>query len=146
MVRLKMNISKRNTQIVATCFLVFLLSGCFNVRVIENVKNPDRYFKKAYQQIEEIHLRYPDRERRPDTIHILIYEDKENKIVKVSTPLWLVDGCLDLGMSAARRECEIDLEGRYDFDWREIKDFSQIGAGLLVEIEDERNRVLIWLK
>ncbi len=141
-----MKISKRKIQIVAIVFLVFFLSACLNVRVIENVKNPERYFRKAYQQIEEIHLRYPDRERRPDTVHILIYEGKENKIVKVSTPLWLVDGCMDLGMLAAENESEIDFEDRYDFDWSEIKDFSRVGAGLLIEIEDEKNKVLIWLK
>jgi len=141
-----MKISKRKTQIVAIAFLVFLLSSCFNVRIIENVKSPDRYFKKAYRQIEEIHLRYPDRERRPDTVHILIYEGKENKIIKVSTPLWLVEGCLDLGMLAAERECEIDFEDRYDFDLSEIKDLSRIGSGLLVEVEDEKNKILIWLK
>ena len=105
-----MKISKRRTQIVAVAFLVLFLSACFNVRIIEKVENPDRYFKKAYRQIEEIHRRYPDRGRRPDTIHILIYEGKENKIIKVSTPIWLVNGCLDMGMWAAERESEIDFE------------------------------------
>ncbi|UCC39148.1 MAG: hypothetical protein JSV96_15290 [Candidatus Aminicenantes bacterium] len=141
-----MRIFKRKTQIVAIVFLVLFLSACFNVRIIENVKSPDRYFKKAYGQIEEIHRRYPDRERRPDTIQILIYEEKENKIVKVSTPIWLANGCLDLGMWAAEKEGEINFEGRYDFDWSDIRDLSRIGSGLLVEIEDEKNKVLIWLK
>lgn len=141
-----MKISKRKTQIVAVAFLVFLLSACLNVRVIENVKNPERYFKKAYRQIEEIHRRYPDRERKPDAVHILIYEGKENKIIKVSTPIWLVNGCLDMGMWAAENESEIDFEDRYDFDWSEIKDLSRIGSGLLVEVEDEKNKILIWLK
>lgn len=141
-----MKISERKTQIIAIVFLVFLLSACFNVRVIENVKNPERYFKKAYRQIEEIHLRYPDRERRPDVMHMLIYEGKENKIIKISTPIWLVNGCMDMGMLAAEKESEIDFEDRYDFDWSEIRDFSRIGSGLLVEIEDEKNKILIWLK
>lgn len=141
-----MRISKRKTQIAAIVFLVFFLSACLNVRVIENVKNPERYFEKAYRQIEEIHLRYPDRERRPDTVHILIYEGKENKIIKISTPLWLVNGCMDLGMLAAEKESEIDFEDRYDFDLSEIKDLSRIGSGLLVEVEDEKNKILIWLK
>lgn len=141
-----MKISKRRTQIVVVTFLVFFLSACFNVRIIEKVKNPEQHFKKAYRQIEEIHRRYPDRERRPDTIHILIYEGKENKIIKVSTPIWLVNGCLDMGMWAAERESEIDFEEHYDFDLSEIKDLSRIGSGLLVEVEDERNKILIWLK
>ena len=141
-----MKISKRKTQIVAITFLVFFLSACLNVRIIENVKNPDRYFEKAYRQIEEIHLRYPDRERKPDAVHILIYEGKENKIIKVSTPIWLVNGCLDMGMWAAENESEIDFEDHYDFDLSEIKDLSRIGSGLLVEVEDEKNKILIWLK
>jgi len=141
-----MKISKIKTQFVAAILFALFLTACFNVRIIEKVENPDRYFEKAYQQIEEIHRRYPDRERRPDTIHILIYEGKENKIIKVSTPIWLVDSCLDMGIWAAERESEIDFEDRYDFDLSEIKDLSRIGSGLLVEVEDEKNKILIWLK
>ena len=44
------------------------------------------------------------------------------------------------------KESEIDFKDRYDFDWSEIKDLNRIGPGLLVEVEDEENKILIWLK
>ena len=137
---------KRKIQVVTIILLALFLNACLNVRVIENIENPDLYFKKAYSQIEEIHRRYPDRDGKPDMIHILIYEGSERKVVKITTPIWLANGCMDLGMWAAEREREIDFEDRYDFDWSGIKDLRRIGSGLLVEIENEKDRILIWMK
>ena len=137
---------RKNIPFVAIFFLALFLSACFNIRVIENVGDPDRHFQKAYHQIEEIHQSYPDREGRPHVIHIMIYERSERKIVKVATPLWVIDGCLDWGMEMAERESDFDFGERYDFDLRCIRDLGRIGPGLIVEVEDEENKVLIWLK
>lgn len=133
-------------QIITVVLLVLFLSACFNVRVMENVENPDRYFKKAYRQIEQIHRRYPDREGTAHSIHILVYEGSERKLIKVSSPLWVVNSCMDLGMELAENDSEVDFEERYDFDWRDFKDLRQFGPGLLVEVDDEEDKILIWLQ
>lgn len=137
---------KRKSQIVLLILLPVLLSACFAVRVVENVKDPGRFFGKAYNQIERIHEQYPRREGDPHSIHVLIYEGSDRKIIKVSAPLWTVNACMDLGMWAAEKGNEFDFEERYDIDWRGLRDLGQIGPGLLVEVDDEENKILIWLE
>lgn len=136
---------KRTGQIATIVLLPLLLSACFAVRVIEDVKNPDRYFKKAYRQIDRIHKDHPNREGRPHKIYVLIYDESDRKLVKVVAPFWLVDVCMDIGEEVGNKD-EFGLEERYDFDWKGLEDLEEIGPGLLVEIEDEKNKILIWIE
>jgi hypothetical protein len=137
---------KKLAQFAWLILIPLLLSGCFTVRVIRNVKNPDRYFSSAYKRIDYIHQKRPNREGRADSIQVLVYEASERQLVKVSAPFWLVNTCMDIGIKAADEEEEgFEFDERYDFDWRDIKDLEKLGPGLLVEIEDEESKVLIWL-
>jgi hypothetical protein len=52
---------------------------------------------------------------------------------------------MDIGIKTADEEEGFEFDDRYDFDWRDIKDLEKLGPGLLVEIEDEESKVLIWL-
>jgi len=136
---------KKLVQFALLMIVPLLLSGCFTVRVFRNVKNPDRYFSSAYKRIDSIHQKCPNREGRADSIKVLIYESSERQLVKVSAPFWLVNTCMDIGIKAADEEEEFEFDERYDFDWSDIKDLEKLGPGLLVEIEDEESKVLIWL-
>ncbi|MGD9346638.1 MAG: hypothetical protein PVH84_12290 [Candidatus Aminicenantes bacterium] len=113
--------------------------------MIRNVKNPDRYFASAYKRINHIHQKRPNREGRANSIRVLVYEASERQVVKVSAPFWLVNTCMDIGIKAADDDEGFEFDDRYDFDWRDIKDLEKLGPGLLVEIEDEESKVLIWL-
>jgi hypothetical protein len=136
---------KKTIQFVLLIIIPLLLSGCFTVRIIRNVKNPDRYFSSAHKRIEHIHQKRPNREGRANSIKALVYEASERQLVKVSAPFWLVNTCMDIGIKAADEEDGFEFDERYDFDWRDIKDLEKLGPGLLVEIEDEESKVLIWL-
>lgn len=136
---------KKLAQFAFLILIPLLLSGCFTVRVIRNVKNPDRYFNSAYKRLAYIHQKSPNREGRADSIKVLVYEASEHQLVKVSAPFWLVNTCMDIGIKAADEEEGFEFDERYDFDWRDIKDLEKLGPGLLVEIEDEESKVLIWL-
>ena len=136
---------KKTIQFALLIIIPLLLSGCFAVRVIRNVKNPDRYFSSAHKRIEHIHQKRPNREGRANSIKVLVYEASESQLVKVSAPFWLVNTCMDIGVKAADEEDGFEFDERYDFDWRDIKDLEKLGPGLLVEIEDEESKVLIWL-
>jgi hypothetical protein len=136
---------KKATQVALLILIPVLLSGCFTVRVIRNVKNPERYFSSAYKRIDYIHHKRPNREGRANSIRVLVYEASESQIVKISAPFWLVNTCMDIGIKAADEEEGFEFDERYDFDWRDIKDLEKLGPGLLVEIEDEESKVLIWL-
>jgi len=134
----------RITQGLLILAMATLLTGCFTVRIIKNVENPDRYFAKAYTEIETIHKRHPNREGRSRRIRALIYEESDQELIKISAPFWLVNSCMDIGIKSSDDEF-FDTDERYDIDWRDIKELEQIGPGLLVDIDDEQNRVLIWL-
>ena len=135
---------RRITQGLLILVMVTLVSGCFTVRIIKNVENPDRYFDKAYGKIERIHERHPNREGRSRRIHLLIYKETDRELVKISAPFWLINSCMDIGIKDSDDE-SFDIDERYDIDWRDIKELEQIGPGLLVEIDDEQNKILIWL-
>lgn len=136
---------KKRVQFALLIIIPLLLSGCLTVRVIRDVKNPDRYFKPAYKRIDSIHKKRPNRQGRADSIKVLVYEASERQLVKVSAPFWLVNTCMDIGIKAADEEEGFEFDERYDFDWSDIKDLEKLGPGLLVEIEDEESKVLIWL-
>lgn len=136
---------KKATQVALLILIPVFLSGCFTVRVIRNVKDPDRYFSSAYKRIDYIHKKRPNREGKANSIRVLVYEASEHQIVKVSAPFWLVNTCMDIGIKAADEEEGFEFDESYDFDWRDIKDLEKLGPGLLVEIEDEESKVLIWL-
>ena len=136
---------KRATQVALLVLIPVFFWGCFTVRVIRNVKDPDRYFSAAHERINDIHQKRPNREGRANSIRVLVYEASERQIVKVSAPFWLVNTCMDIGVKAADEEEGFEFDERYDFDWRDIKDLEKLGPGLLVEIEDEESKVLIWL-
>lgn len=142
--RILMRKMKKAAQVGMLILFLFWLSGCFTVRVITNVKHPDRYFSSAYKRIDDIHKKRPNREGRADSIQMLVYEASERQIVKVSAPFWLINTCMDIGIKAADEE-GFEFDERYDFDWSDIKDIEKLGPGLLVEIEDEESKVLIWL-
>lgn len=131
-------------QVVGIILLSLFLSACFLVKIKKGVDDPSSYFRKAYRQIERIHREDPDREGSPRRIHILVYDGSSRELIRVTTALWLVNWCLDVGAKHAEWDGEFDEE--FEFDWRAIKDFHQLGPGLLVEVEAEEEQVLIWLQ
>ncbi|MFQ6109561.1 MAG: hypothetical protein ACE5L7_08425 [Candidatus Aminicenantales bacterium] len=124
---------------------LMVLSSCVAFEVKQNVKNPHRYFRNAYRQIEKIHSLHPNREGRATCVHFLIYESSRRKLIRATVPVWVTNGCRDLG-KRARRAQDLDFEGEYDIDWEGISDLGQIGPGLLFELSDTKSKVLIWLE
>ena len=135
---------KTKIQIVGIVLLPLLLSACFLVKIKRGVDDPSRYFRKAYRQVDRIHREDPDREGSPRRLHILVYNDSSQELIRISTALWVVNWCLDLGAKHGEWNGEFDDE--FEFDWRAIKDFRQLGPGLMVEVEAEEEKVLIWLQ
>ena len=139
---------KRKTQILAVILIPLFVSACFNLQIIKNVKKPERYFKKAYREIEKIHRNNPEREGSPHRIHVLIYEGSDRNLIQVTAPLWLVNSCMDFGANMAEDNNDFDFEERYDFDWRGLKNLGQVGPGLLFEVDDleQETKILICME
>ncbi len=133
-------------QAVAALALMAGLSGCVGIRIVGNIRDAGPYFEKAQARIEKIHRSFPHREGRPHRLHLLVHDSSSDKLVKLSVPMWIVEACLEAGAEAAEGKDEFKFERRYKVDWRSIEDLSGVGPGLLVQVEDEQNRVLIWLE
>lgn len=134
-------------KIVCLAVLPLFLCACFRVQVIDHARNPQAYFDKAYGQIERLERDRPDRRGRAHELVLLIHEDSEDQIIKVSVPLWLVNFGIRMGMKAAEHDRPYHKwKDRYEFDWRAVKDLGQFGPGLLVAVDDERDKILIWLE
>jgi hypothetical protein len=130
-----------------TALAALSASGCFSLRIQENVNDPSPYFQRAYAQIEKIHQNDPERAGHPHRLYLLIYDGAERKLVKMGLPLWVVEAGLKPEKDSADcRRRDFQLGHRYNIAWRSIIDVSQLGPGLLVEVVDEKAKILIWLK
>ncbi|MEW5902082.1 MAG: hypothetical protein AB1715_11515 [Acidobacteriota bacterium] len=127
--------------------LMLLASGCLSIQVASNVDDPDRYFRRAYSQIESLHKEYPGREGAVHSLQLLVYDGSDRKVVRIGVPMWLVNACLKAGTEAAEHDSDdLDFEKQYEIAWRSVRDLDKIGPGLLVEVVDEQDRVLVWLR
>jgi len=52
---------------------------------------------------------------------------------------------LDAGEHSAEHEDDRRWGKRYDFDWNGLSDLGRFGRGLLVQVDDGRDKVLVWL-
>jgi len=142
-----MSSKSKSFKIACLAVLPLFLSACFKVRVIDRARNPQAYFDKAYRQIDRLERVHPDRRGRAHELVLLIHEDSEDQIVQVSVPIWLINLGVKVGMKAAEHDRHSNKwEDRYEFEWRAIKDLGRLGPGLLVSIDDERDKILIWLE
>ena len=106
---------KRISQIGLLSVLSAFLISCIALEIKENVRNPKRYFREAYRQIERIHKRHPHREGRPHSIHVLIYDGSHQKLIRAAAPAWIVDNYGEV-VAMAREHHGFDFEDEYDID------------------------------
>jgi len=138
-----MKLFKRLRQILPAAVLAVSLSGCMAVKIKHNVRNPGKYFSRAYTQIERIHRVDPLRRGKGDKVHVLVYDISDLELIQVSAPFWLVNTCMDIEGDI---DHDSDLEERYEFDRSVIRDLKNVGPGLIAEIEDENTKVLVWIE
>ncbi len=130
---------KKRIALCAILPFILLMSGCFLVEVKQNVKNPDKYFRKAFQKIDRLHSMYPERRGPVSDICILVFEKSEQQLVRVTASMWLVD--------AGMNYCDTyDIDTDCDFDIHSIEKLRDLGPGLLVEADTEDSKVLIWIE
>lgn len=131
---------------LATLGLILLaLGGCVGIRVQRGVHNADAYFDQAERQIDRLARHREDGHHRVDRLHLLAYDRREGELVRISVPLWMVELAMDIGGEAERHHHDIDIEERYDVDWRALRDLARFGPGLLAAVTSDHDRVLVWL-
>jgi len=123
-----------------------LSSGC--LVQIEHVRDPRPQFEAARREAERLQGR-----RGPaHELNVLVYDAREQKLVRVSVPMWL----------ARKIESRVDWDKDVDLDWKDgdkervrkslrrhvnLKEIERAGLGVLVEVEeDDGEQVLVWLR
>lgn len=131
---------------LATLALVLLtLAGCVGIRIERGVRNADAYFDRAEREIARVALHRHDGHGRAHRLHLLAYDRREDELVRISVPLWMVELAMDIGGQAERHHHDMDIEERYDVDWRALRDLARFGPGLLAAVASDHDRVLVWL-
>lgn len=136
---------KQLVMILIAVLAVLLMTGCF-FEIKDDVDYPVNRFKKTLARIEKLQTRGGD----VDSIHFLIYDASERRLVALNLPAGMAKSALAEAMPEKAREK--DLEKYTDaagFDLSKLSDLDRIGPGLLVEVEieeeDGKKHVLIWL-
>ena len=133
-------------QMTGALLMPFIFAACIGIHIEHGVRNSDAHFEKARREISRIESADPARSRRAHRLHLLIHDGEEDQLIRLSVPIWIVDACLAAGMKAMDDEHGYDARQHYDLDWKAVKDLGQYGPGLLVAVEEDRDRILIWLK
>jgi hypothetical protein len=143
----RMNVNTSAPARVAGLAIVALsLTACISVRSESGVRNADRQFERAYAEIARIEGIRSGEVRRPRRLCVLVHDQQEGELVRVSIPMWLVEAGLSLGADASGHKHGRPAGDRYDLEWSAIKDLGRYGRGLLASVEEEKARVLVWLK
>jgi hypothetical protein len=143
--RTKVNTSAR-ARATGLALLALSLTACISVRTESGIRNADLQFERAYAEIARIEGTRGGEASRPHRLYVLVHDAEEGELVRVSVPMWLVDAGLSLGADASGGEHGRSARDRYDLEWSAIKDLGRYGRGLLASVEEEKSRVLVWLR
>jgi hypothetical protein len=142
-----MNHAWKTGKIALLIALPLFFGACVRIRVIRHVDDPGPYFEREQKRVERLQQgTHPGRGRAHD-LCVFAYESGENQIVRCRVPLWLVRLALHAGLEAAEHDPEWrEWRHRYQFDWSVVRDLDSFGRGLLVAVDDERDKVLVWIE
>jgi len=134
----------RKDAFLAAAVAGALSAGC--LVQIEHVRDPRPHFEAARREAARLQgRRGPAKE-----LNVLVYDASDQKLVRVSIPMWL----------ARKIESRVDWDKDGDFSWDDkdrvrrsvrrhvnLKEIERAGLGLLVEVEeDDGEQVLVWLR
>jgi hypothetical protein len=112
-------------------------AGCYVD--VEKVSDPGPAFAKARAEAARIE----GRPGPPDSLEILVYDQRESQLVRVSLPMWVVEKIDDEGIDI---DLDDDTAERVRSHLR-VRDLEEAPLGPLVEVDEEDgDQVLVWLK
>jgi len=132
-------------RLALLALVLLALSGCIGVQVHRGVRNADAHFEQAERQIARLARLREEGGCRVHRLHLLAYDRREGELVRISVPLWMAELAMDIGEEAERHHHDMDIEERYDVDWRALRHLARFGPGLLAAVTSDHDRVLVWL-
>ncbi len=124
------------------------LSACIGVRVERHVGDIDARFDRALDRIGDLERHNPRREGHARHLVVLAADARDHEVVQVTVPMWMARMALDAGLDSEMdgHGHGRDVRDRYRVDWRGARDLDELGPGLLVSVDDDGSRVLVWLE
>lgn len=97
-------------------------------------------YQSAWAKVERIERIPVEKRGRAHSVHVWAYDAGEDKLITASVPLWLV-------RKIAKHSFDDDLEiGDAPLQPTvKMEDLLNRGPGLVVQVEEEKERVLVWL-
>ena len=141
-----MKMPLRAIKVLGISMLPLLLAGCFSVHIEKGVRDPSPAFDRALHEIGRIEQGHPGRHGRPTKLCLMIHDSSSQELIRLRVPLWIAEAALEAGMEADEHSGRSDYRERYDLDWKALKNLGQFGPGLLVSVDDDDDRILIWLR
>ena len=132
---------RRRWASVGVALLALVQAAC--LVEIREVRDPGPAFREARAQAERD-------QRRPGKAHrinVLVFEQDESRLVRVSVPIWLaskIEGHVRRGEEtddALERSVGARLARRI-----RLEDLAAAGRGLIADVEDDDGQVLVWLR
>jgi hypothetical protein len=127
----------RSGKLLAVMAAAALSAGC--LVDIEEVSDPGPAFAEARAEAARV-------EGRPgpaDRLEVLVYDQQDRQLVRVSLPMWAVEKMGD-------EEIDIDLDdetAKHVRSHLKLSELKTTPLGPLVEVEEEDgDQVLVWLK
>jgi len=126
---------------------VLVFSACLRLQINRHVDDPRPYFDRAYREIERLEGADPSRGRGIREICLLAHDASDGELVRASVPFWLFLPVLEAGVEAVDCDPEArEWAGRYGFDHRALHHLGDFGPGLVVDIREDGDHVLVWLR
>jgi hypothetical protein len=116
-------------------------SGC--LVHVDHVREPEA----AFQEAREDAARARRHGGAPHELGLLAYDPSDGELVRVELPLWLVRrACQDGGdFGVTLDDDRLERLGALRQRWR-WEDLEDAGPGVLLEVHDAGERVLVWLR
>lgn len=131
----------RTIKLLCLSVAVGLLSGCL-VHIDRYGGGIDRAFTTARAEIDH-RLNNPRKAgKKPRSVRIWIFEEGDDAILKVSVPMWMARKAARHALESQEEQDDLATLARYGVS---IEDVLSSQRGLLMEVMDDGDRVLIWL-
>lgn len=141
-----MNNVRRPLGAAALALLALSAAACFRVHIRQDDRDADLRFSRAEREIAGLQADNPARRGRAREICVLVHNRGEGELVEVRTSMALFRAALSLGADLAEDKGDFEFERKYGLAWRGLRDLGRFGPGLLIEVDDEETRVLVWMR
>lgn len=136
----------RRAGILAVALAASTAAGCL-VR-IDHCTNPTAAFREARAEAQRV----AGRSGKARQVDVLVFDPDDEKLIRVSVPLWLAKKAYHAAEGGDGLEIDLDAgaEERAARQLRRRVPFAELekaGPGMLVEVEeDDGEQVLVWLR